>query len=217
MVQWQATEDEDALLRGGSLARAENWLAERKTDLSENEQSFIQASIVLRNQENMRKQEVEELRRRHEIFELTEQTSRGRSPWAWWFNWVYPWSYWRKGKFKPGLKGVKELGQVIRFLGELYLWLDTINNPLKRELQNSVWKWIVHFEILRRSYLAVYSQDTETQIQALRQVAEIGVDKVIEVLKWVIDTPDTRETTRSFAIAILDEINQRQKPQISDP
>jgi len=43
--------DEGALLRGGALAEAERWLAERGGDLSLDERAYIQASIVQRERE----------------------------------------------------------------------------------------------------------------------------------------------------------------------
>jgi len=48
--QWQDNqEDEGGLLRGRPLAQAESWLAERPAELSKTDQSFIQASIDLRD------------------------------------------------------------------------------------------------------------------------------------------------------------------------
>lgn len=58
--QWRASnQDKDALLRGIPLAEAEGWLAKRLNDLSQGEQSYIQESIQLREQE---KEEQEEQR-----------------------------------------------------------------------------------------------------------------------------------------------------------
>jgi WD40 repeat protein/DNA-binding SARP family transcriptional activator len=47
--QWElSNQDDGALLRGAPLAQAENWLAERGTELSPAEEEFIQASVALR-------------------------------------------------------------------------------------------------------------------------------------------------------------------------
>jgi len=43
--QWQ---DEGALLRGGPLVAAEDWLAERGAELGEAEKDFIRSSAVYR-------------------------------------------------------------------------------------------------------------------------------------------------------------------------
>jgi WD40 repeat protein len=49
--QWEATgRDEGALLRGASLAEAEGWLAERSTELSDAECTFVEAGQALRQQ-----------------------------------------------------------------------------------------------------------------------------------------------------------------------
>jgi WD40 repeat protein len=58
---WEVSDrDEGALLRGAPLAMAENWLAERKSELSAAEKDFIQAGIDLREA----KKAVRERRRR---------------------------------------------------------------------------------------------------------------------------------------------------------
>ena len=63
--QWEATDqDEGALLRGLSLAEAENWLGQRADELSETERSYIEASLELRERsererENQRRRELE--------------------------------------------------------------------------------------------------------------------------------------------------------------
>ena len=50
--QWQASrQDEGALLRGGPLLNAQQWLQERQADLSQLEQEFIQTSVVRQLQE----------------------------------------------------------------------------------------------------------------------------------------------------------------------
>jgi hypothetical protein len=50
--QWQASgQDEGALLRGSPLVQAEKWLAERRDDLNQDEQWYIQASMALRERE----------------------------------------------------------------------------------------------------------------------------------------------------------------------
>ncbi|MCB0165031.1 MAG: hypothetical protein KDI79_12445 [Anaerolineae bacterium] len=50
--QWQANDqDTGGLLRGGPLAEAEEWLAQREVDLTQAERDFIDASIKLREQE----------------------------------------------------------------------------------------------------------------------------------------------------------------------
>lgn len=60
--EWERLErDEGALLRGGRLAEAERWLAERGGDLSADERSFIQVSVALREREVQAR---ERLRRR---------------------------------------------------------------------------------------------------------------------------------------------------------
>ena len=52
LQQWQASgQDEGALLRGTLLAEAEGWLHERKNNLSQAEQSFIQAGVALRERQ----------------------------------------------------------------------------------------------------------------------------------------------------------------------
>ncbi|MCB0214610.1 MAG: hypothetical protein KDJ52_35045, partial [Anaerolineae bacterium] len=50
--QWQVTEwDEGGLLRGATLAEAEEWLTQRADNLSPNEQDFILRSVSLRQQQ----------------------------------------------------------------------------------------------------------------------------------------------------------------------
>jgi WD40 repeat protein len=62
--QWENSDkDEGALLRGATLAEAEQWLAERRDDLGESEQNFIKASVDLRERE----QAAEKLRKEHEL------------------------------------------------------------------------------------------------------------------------------------------------------
>lgn len=54
--QWQASQDQDNLLRGAPLAEAEGWLAERRTDLSQAEQDYIKTSLAQRvKQEKLRR------------------------------------------------------------------------------------------------------------------------------------------------------------------
>ena len=63
--QWEASaQDDGALLRGGPLATAEDWLAQRPNDLSPIERQFIEAGIELRErraaeQEKQRQRELE--------------------------------------------------------------------------------------------------------------------------------------------------------------
>ena len=61
--QWEGSgRDKDALLRGVSLSKAENWLIERPNDLSVVEREFIQASLHARRE----RQEVEAIRQERE-------------------------------------------------------------------------------------------------------------------------------------------------------
>jgi hypothetical protein len=67
--EWEETQrDEGALLRGATLAEAEEKLKQRGEDLSEDEQEFIQASVVLRDREERERIELEreKLQREHE-------------------------------------------------------------------------------------------------------------------------------------------------------
>jgi len=65
---WQSSYmDEGALLRGAPLVQAEDWLNERRMDLSEVEIEFIQISLTQREKEQLRR----ERRRRRTIFGLT--------------------------------------------------------------------------------------------------------------------------------------------------
>ncbi len=63
--QWQTSEqDEGALLRGAPLVEAENWFNQRRDELSQAEQAFIQAGLALRErraaeQEAQRQRELE--------------------------------------------------------------------------------------------------------------------------------------------------------------
>jgi hypothetical protein len=67
MRQWDTSgRDEGALLRGKSLADAEDWLQKRPADLTV-EQEYIQASLVLRNREHKE----QERRRKQTIIGLT--------------------------------------------------------------------------------------------------------------------------------------------------
>ena len=51
-LQWMANNnDEDILLQGAALAEAEEWLKQRKSDFSQDEQSFINASLQYRDRE----------------------------------------------------------------------------------------------------------------------------------------------------------------------
>jgi WD40 repeat protein len=62
--EWHANpEDQGTLLRGGPLAVAEDWLGRRGDELSEEERTYIEASIALR--EAVRHQEEEALAREH--------------------------------------------------------------------------------------------------------------------------------------------------------
>jgi WD40 repeat protein/DNA-binding SARP family transcriptional activator len=73
---WLASgSDEGALLRGGPLAEAEEWLAQRKEQLSDAEREFIRASISLRE----RRAKEREAQRQRELAtaqELAETQSR---------------------------------------------------------------------------------------------------------------------------------------------
>lgn len=63
--QWQTSgQDEGALLRGAPLVEAENWFIQRRDELSQTEQTFIQAGLALRDrraaeQEAQRQRELE--------------------------------------------------------------------------------------------------------------------------------------------------------------
>ncbi len=54
LKQWQVNREADALLRGTTLAEAEGWLAERRADLSQPEQAFINASLQQRHKQERR-------------------------------------------------------------------------------------------------------------------------------------------------------------------
>jgi WD40 repeat protein/DNA-binding SARP family transcriptional activator len=65
--QWELSDNDDgALLRGAPLAQAENWLAERATELSLAEKEFIQAGVALRES----RQAGRERRRRRTLLAL---------------------------------------------------------------------------------------------------------------------------------------------------
>ncbi len=67
LQSWEASgQDEGALLRGGPLVEAEDWLAERQAELSEVEIAYIQDGIALREQ----RQAERERRRRITIIAL---------------------------------------------------------------------------------------------------------------------------------------------------
>ena len=69
--QWEASnKDAGALLRGRSLAEAEQWQRERPDDLGRAEQSFVQASLELRDREQTREAE----RKEHDL-KLAQQTA----------------------------------------------------------------------------------------------------------------------------------------------
>lgn len=63
--QWQASDQDDgALLRGAPLAEAENWLQQRRGDLTDAEREYIQAGLTLRKRraaerESQRRRELE--------------------------------------------------------------------------------------------------------------------------------------------------------------
>ncbi|MBN3939850.1 trypsin-like peptidase domain-containing protein [Nostoc sp. NMS9] len=66
--QWEnAGQDEGPLLRGVPLAEAENWLKQRRDELSQAEQGFIQQSSALRDRDRQQK----ERRRKLTLFGLT--------------------------------------------------------------------------------------------------------------------------------------------------
>lgn len=68
MRQWEnAGQDEGSLLRGVPLAEAENWLKQRRDELSQAEQGFIQQSSALRDRDRQQK----ERRRKLTLFGLT--------------------------------------------------------------------------------------------------------------------------------------------------
>ncbi|MGB6298300.1 MAG: hypothetical protein WBF90_19230 [Rivularia sp. (in: cyanobacteria)] len=57
MLQWeQMQRDEGALLRGATLAEAEEKLNQRREDLSKGEQDFIEASVALRDREQKQRE-----------------------------------------------------------------------------------------------------------------------------------------------------------------
>ena len=57
MLQWeQMQRDEGALLRGATLAEAEEKLNQRREDLSQGEQDFIQASVAQRDREQKQRE-----------------------------------------------------------------------------------------------------------------------------------------------------------------
>jgi WD40 repeat protein/DNA-binding SARP family transcriptional activator len=71
--QWEdSNRDKDALLRGVSLSKAENWLIERPNDLSAAEREFIQASLHAQQErqkvENVRQERERSLERRSRVF-----------------------------------------------------------------------------------------------------------------------------------------------------
>jgi ABC-type oligopeptide transport system ATPase subunit len=70
--------DEGPLLRGGMLAQAEEWLANRRTDFNLREQSFIEASVALRDQEREEKEAAQEaeLQRQKQLADAANQLAR---------------------------------------------------------------------------------------------------------------------------------------------
>jgi WD40 repeat protein len=69
MRQWESSNrDEDALLRGVLLVEAEGWLAERRADLSQVEQSYINASTALRKRREAQELDVQQARERSRRF-----------------------------------------------------------------------------------------------------------------------------------------------------
>ncbi|MEH2456164.1 nSTAND1 domain-containing NTPase [Nostoc sp.] len=57
MRQWEnAGQDKESLLRGVPLAEAENWLKQRREELSQAEQDFIQQSLALRDRDQQQKE-----------------------------------------------------------------------------------------------------------------------------------------------------------------
>ncbi|MBW4685317.1 MAG: trypsin-like peptidase domain-containing protein [Komarekiella atlantica HA4396-MV6] len=68
MRQWENTgKDEGPLLRGVPLGQAENWLKQRREELSQAEQDFIQQSLALRDRDRQQKEQ----RRKLTLFGLT--------------------------------------------------------------------------------------------------------------------------------------------------
>jgi WD40 repeat protein len=68
MRQWEnAGQDEGPLLRGVPLGEAENWLQQRRDELSQAEQDFIKQSLALRDRDRQQK----ERRRKLTLFGLT--------------------------------------------------------------------------------------------------------------------------------------------------
>jgi WD40 repeat protein/cytochrome c-type biogenesis protein CcmH/NrfG len=59
--QWvTSNKDEGALLRGATLAEAEQWLEQRRSDLSQEEQHFIEASVQLREEEQKSRKKLQQ-------------------------------------------------------------------------------------------------------------------------------------------------------------
>jgi energy-coupling factor transporter ATP-binding protein EcfA2 len=75
MRQWEnAEQDEESLLRGVQLGEAENWLHQRKDELSKAEQDFIHQSLALRDRDQQQKErdrQQKERRRKLTLFGLT--------------------------------------------------------------------------------------------------------------------------------------------------
>jgi WD40 repeat protein/DNA-binding SARP family transcriptional activator len=76
LEQWEATNfDDGALLRGAPLAEAEAWAAERREDLSPQEQAFIDKSLALSEKErrDAEAQQARELAQAQALAELERQ------------------------------------------------------------------------------------------------------------------------------------------------
>jgi DNA-binding SARP family transcriptional activator/ABC-type branched-subunit amino acid transport system ATPase component len=75
--QWTSSDhDEGALLRGAPLAEAENWLNQRRMDLSEAEREFIQAGLALRERQAAEREA--QLRRELEIAQALATEAEAR-------------------------------------------------------------------------------------------------------------------------------------------
>jgi hypothetical protein len=73
--EWRSSPgDNDTLLRGGALAVAEDWLARRRDDLSEEERAFVEAGTALRTADRHKEEELRqaELKRQQQLAEAAQ-------------------------------------------------------------------------------------------------------------------------------------------------
>lgn len=124
-----------------------------------------------------------------------------------------PWSGWQRRAFKPGMQGAKDVDHLIKLLVEMHAWLSSNDTQLVRKVREGLWTALTYLSIEKLSYQAIYSQNIDQQVLALRKLSEIDYNEAREAIQGIIHNQFTLEAVRSFATHLLTEIDQRKQSQ----